>query len=408
MFGWLKRLRKKSISSSHELLEHLLRGGQESMSGVSVDTNTAMRHATVYACVRILSEGIAQLPCVLYSRDGRSKNRATDNPLYTVLHDQPNSWQTAFEYWENVIAHLLLRGNHYSFKNVVSGSVRELIPFHPDRVETKQRDDLSLVYQVTDARGSQRIYEQPEIFHIRALGSNGFTGTSPIAQSRESIGMAIAAEAYGAKLFANRAVPGLVLRHPATLDDTAYKRLQEHLDSTTGGPNVHKTFILEEGMSAEKIGLTPEDAQFLQTRVHQRREIAAIFRVPPYKLGDVEQQPRANVEQLSLEFLTDTLLPWARRIEQAISRDLIGIGDRSLFAEFLVDGILRGDIKSRYDAYKTAIMYGIMSPNEVRERENLNPREGGDEFFVPLNLGGTDAGNEGGGGKGGPQLRIVR
>ncbi len=397
LLSWLfPPKQKQAITTSHELLEYLTGGGAESAAGVSVTPTKALQQATVYACVRVLGEVLAQLPLLVYERRGSAKDKAPDHPLFRLLHSRPNSWQTSFEWREQAMAHLLLRGSTYDLiQRDGDGVIRELIPINPDTVEVEQRADLSLTYRVRQSQGEAREYPQSRIFHVRGLSLDGITGCSVIKYAKESIGTALAGEGFGARLFKNRGVPGGVLYHPATLSPEKITQLRTEWDAGISGENVHRTAVLHSGLDWKGTAMTAEDAQFVETMKYKRRDIAAVFRVPPYKLGDIEQQPRANVEQQALEFVTDSVVPWAARFEQAIQRDLLD--DDTHFAEFRLQGLLRGDIKTRYEAYKTALMFGLMSPNEVRELENLNPREGGDGYYMPLNLSvsGDDVGGLG-------------
>lgn len=397
LLSWLfPPKRKQAITSSHELLEFLLAGGADSAAGVNVTPSRALQQATVYACVRVLSEVVAQLPLFVYVREGRAKRRDPDHPLFPLLRARPNGWQTSFEWREQAISHVLLRGNAYSLINRdADGVVKELIPLSPDSVEVTQGADLTVTYTVRAAQGERRPYPASRMFHLRGLSLDGVRGCSVIKFAKESIGSALAADDFGARLYKNRGVPGGVLTHPASLSPEKITQLRQEWDSGLSGESAHRTAVLHSGLEWKPIAMTAEDAQFIEAMKFKRRDIAAVFRVPPYKIGDVEQQPKANVEQQALEFVTDSVLPWLVRFEQAIARDLIA--DDQHFAEFQVGGLLRGDIKTRYEAYKTGLMFGILSPNEVRELENLNPREGGDDYFMPLNLSteGDDAGGIG-------------
>ncbi len=388
MAFWNK-LFKKTISDSRDL-DLFLRTGSISNSGVTVTCDTAMRCTTVYACVRVLAESVAQLPLITYRRrkDG-GKDRATEHWLYSLLHDSPNEWQTSFEFREMMMGHVLLRGNAYAFINrLQSGRVVELLPLHPDRVEPKQDKDFRITYTITDENGAQQVLRREQIFHIKGLSSNGLVGLNPIEQHRESIGLALATEEHGSRLFSNGANPSGVLEHPMKLSKEAQQRLKETFEEkTTGLLNAHKPMILEEGMKWSQMGMTSEDSQFLETRKFQRNDIASMFRVPPHKIGDLERATFSNIEHQALEFVTDSLMPNLKRWEQAIHMALLTEKDRkTIFVEFLVDGLLRGDIKTRYEAYAKAITNGILSPNEVRSLENLNPRDGGDEYLTPLNM----------------------
>lgn len=368
-------------------------GGGESKSGQSVTPETAMQCAAVQASVRVLAESVAQLPLILYKRtkDG-GKERATDHPLYARLGAKPNGWQTSFEYREAQQVNLALRGNAYAYINRAGGQVRELIPLHPNRVTVEQLDDFRVQYRVRTG-SVENVIPQTEIHHLRGLSTNGLVGLSPIAMAREAIGLSLATEEHGARLFQNGARPGGIITRPKDAgkwSEDAAKRFLASFREAYSGDGLGKTALMEDGMSFTVVGMTSEDAQFLETRKYQRSEIAAIFRVPPHMIGDLERATFSNIEQQSLEFVMHSLMPWLRRWEQAISRDLLTEREReTYFAEFLVDGLLRGDIASRYAAYAVAITNGFMNRNEVRLRENLNPEPGLDVFLSPLNMTGS-------------------
>lgn len=380
----------KNISTSQELQDFLLSGsGIKSASGQIVNADSAMRVAAVYASIRVLAESVAQLPLIVYRRlpGGKGKERATDHPLWKLLHDVPNRWQTSFEFREMCMGHLGLRGNAFALKSRVRGRIRELIPIHPARVEVKQEDDLRITYKISGKDGSVREYGQKDIFHLRGLSFDGVVGISPITYARESIGLSLATEKHGALLFQNGAKPLGVLRHPGRLDKEARENLKQSWQDAHSGGNTHKTALLEEGMEWVSVGMTSEDSQFLETRKFQRSEIASIFRVPPHKIGDLEKATFSNIEQQSIEFVTDSLMPHLRRWEQSITRDLIAPAERGeIFVEFLVDGLLRGDSQARSEFYVKMVNNALLSPNEIRVKENLNPYEGGDEFMKPLNM----------------------
>lgn len=380
---------QNDISSSHELMQEQLRG-HGTQAGVNVNADTAMRASAVYACVRVLAEGVAQLPLMVYQRRSEGgKDRATQHWLWRLLHDQPNRWQTSFEWREMMMGHLVLRGNHYSYKNRVNRGreIRELIPLHPDRMDVEQLSDMALRYHYITPDGQQRTFEQDEIFHVRGMSENGVVGMHPIGYQRESIGHYLAAERHGASFFGNGAFPGAAFKHQGTLSDQAHENLKRDLQEDYGGGNSGKPILLEEGMEWQQLSVSNEDSQFLETYKHKRTEIASIFRVPPHMIGDLERATFSNIEQQSLDFVVYTLLPWLRRIEQAILRDLVPDQMRAiLYAEHLVEGLLRGDMAARKDFYASAINWGWMNPNEVREKENMNPRDGGDEYMIPGNV----------------------
>jgi len=388
--GFLNRILSpgREIKSSADL-ESFLRGGiGGSSSGVNVTPDSAMTIAAVFACVRVLSESVAQLPLVLYRRlpEG-GKVRAVEHPLYPILHDAPNDFQTSFEWREMKQGHTALRGNSYSFINRAGGQVRELLPIHPDKVEPKQ-EDWKVTYKVQMGSGNTREFKQGDILHIRGLSSDGVMGLSPVKLFREAMGLALATEKHGAKLFGNGTRLGGILKHPGTLSENGAARLKQSWeDAHAGVDNAFKTALLEEGISWEAVGMTSEDAQFLETRKFQKTEIASIFRVPPHLIGDLERSTNNNIEHQGLEFVIYTLTPWLRRWESALGKALLPPEQRGeYFIEFLVDGLLRGDFKTRMEGYASALNNGWLNPNEVREMENRNPIEGGDQYLRPLNL----------------------
>lgn len=404
--GWAK----KSNSPDWGTLERYLAwafGGGASSSGIVVNPQTAMQAGAVYSCVKVLAESIAMLPCNIYQRGEKtSKTAATSHPLWPLLHDQPNDFQTNVEFFEMLVACLCLRGNAYAWINRTrSGRVVELLPLHPDMVRVEMGAGFALRYSVTMPDGSFQTLGPGELFHVRGLSLNGWLGISPIAYARESIGLALATEKFGGQLFRNGAKMGGVLEHPGKLGDEAYKRLKISFDEAHSGENAHKTAILEEGMKFSKVTMTADDSQFLETRKYQRSEIAAIFRVPPHMIGDLERATFSNIEQQSLEFVTFTLMPWLTRIEKAIKRDLLSPVERQTYtSKFNVSALLRGDAAARSSYYHNGILDGWMTRNEARVAESelgiiLNPIDGLDIPLMPLNMtDGTDDPDEAAGG----------
>jgi HK97 family phage portal protein len=389
IFGWTikKEKRASSISGS---IDSIFGNIGLSSSGVYVTSDSALGYSPVYACVRILAESIASLPLLLYRKlPGGGKERAQDHPLYFLLKDEPNQYQDSFQFREMLCGHLLLRGNAYA-RIVAKGEVEALIPLNPDRMKVSQNENGTILYTYRNQRGLEEKYTQREIFHLRGLSSDGLTGLSPIELLRDSIGLGLAAESYGSTFFSNNARPGGILKHPGKIDDVAAKRLKEDWQKAySGTSNAHKTAILEEGMAWEQIGLTNADSQFLESRKFQVTDIARIFRVPPHMIGDLDKATFSNIEQQSLEFVMHSLRPWLVRWESAIKRLLLTTEEKkTYFSEFLVDGLLRGDIKSRYDAYSVARNGGWLSVDEIREFENLNPLpdDQGKIYLEPLNM----------------------
>lgn len=369
-----------------------------STSGKRVNERSSMQMTAVYSCVRILSEAMAGLPLHFYAyTENGGKEKAVDHPLYFLLHDEPNPEMTSFVFRETLMTHLLLWGNAYAqiIRNG-KGEVMALYPLMPDRMSVERDSRGQLYYEYTvsmdDAptvKGSQVVLPPSEVLHIPGLGFDGLVGYSPIAMAKNAIGMAIACEEYGAKFFANGAQPSGVLEHPETIKDPT--RVRESWQTTFGGSqNANKVAVLEEGMKYTPISISPEQAQFLETRKFQINEIARIFRVPPHMVGDLEKSSFSNIEQQSLEFVKYTLDPWVCRWEQSMVRSLLTPEEKKrYFVKFNVDGLLRGDYQSRMGGYATARQNGWMSANDIRELENLDriPEElGGDLYLINGNM----------------------
>ena len=357
-----------------------------------------MQMTAVYSCVRILAEAIAGLPLHLYryTPDG-SKVKAVDHPLYLLLHDEPNPEMSSFVFRETLMTHLLLWGNAYAqiIRNG-KGEVVALYPLMPNRMSVDRDKHGQLYYTYTRAsdeaptmNGMTVLLPPSDVLHIPGLGFDGLVGYSPIAMAKNAIGLAIATEEYGAKFFANGAAPSGVLEHPGTIKDPS--RVREAWMSQFGGSaNSGKVAVLEEGMKYTPISISPEQAQFLETRKFQINEIARIFRIPPHMVGDLEKSSFSNIEQQSLEFVKYTLDPWVIRWEQSIQRALLRPEEKKrYFAKFNVEGLLRGDYQSRMNGYAVARQNGWMSANDIRELENLDriPAEaGGDLYLVNGNM----------------------
>lgn len=387
-FPFLASFKRKKTSESFDELIRLAYGHPASASGVTVSESSALRQAAVFSCVRVLCSSIAPLPLHLYkkTRDGREK--ASDHPLYDVLNLNPNEFQSSFEFWEMVVAHLQLRGNFFAHINRLGGRIVELNPLHPDKVSVKQLDDLSLQYQVK-LEGSTRFLSQGEVFHVKGQSMDGVVGLNPIAYMRESIGLAIATERHGAQLFKNGAKPGLAILREDQLSQQAVTKLETSFNAAYGGENSHKTMVLDEGMKVQPLSMTAEDCQFLETRKFQRSEVAGMFQCPPHKIGDLEHATYSNVEHQEKQFVIDSLQPITRRIEQAICKQLLSKREqKNYYPEFLFDFRLKGDTETRFAAYEKAIFSGILSPNEARakENENVRPDGFGDNYYHPLNM----------------------
>ena len=404
IFSGLFRSRDKPTNSTAGSAYRFSLG--QSTAGKRVNERSAMQMTAVYACVRVLSEAVAELPLHLYRyTDKGSKEKAIDHPLYFLLHDEPNPEMTSFVFRETLMTHLLLWGNAYAqvIRNG-KGEVIALYPLMPDRM-TVDRDDKGRLYyeyrksndDAPTMKDGTVVLSPYDVLHIPGLGFDGLVGYSPIAMAKNAIGLSIAAEEYGSKFYANGAAPSGVLEHPGVLKDP--ERVRNSWNSAFGGSsNSHKVAVLEEGLKYTPISISPNEAQFLETRKFQIDEIARIFRVPPHMIGDLEHATFSNIEEQSLEFVKYTLDPWLTRWEQSMQRSLFNEDEKkALFIKFNVDGLLRGDYESRMNGYAIGIQNGFMSPNDIRELENMDliPDElGGNLYMVngnmlPLNQAGS-------------------
>lgn len=395
IFSGLFKSRDKPTDSTAGSRYAFYMGG--STSGKAVTERSAMQMTAVYSCVRILAEAIAGLPLHLYryNSDG-GKEKAIDHPLYLLLHDEPNPEMSSFVFRETLMCHLLIYGNAYA--QIIRNGKDQIIalyPLMPNKMTVDRDESGQLYYQYmrySDEVGGKNetvILKPSDVLHIPGLGFDGLVGYSPIAMAKNAIGLAIATEEYGAKFFANGAAPSGVLEHPGTIKDP--QRVREAWQSQFGGSqNSGKIAVLEEGMKYTPISISPEQAQFLETRKFQINEIARIFRVPPHMVGDLEKSSFSNIEQQSLEFVKYTLDPWVIRWEQSIMRSLLTTKEKkTYFVKFNVEGLLRGDYQSRMNGYATARQNGWMSANDIRELENLDriPAEaGGDLYLINGNM----------------------
>jgi HK97 family phage portal protein len=297
-------------------------------------------------------------------------------------------------------AHNALRGNSFAFINRVGGVVKELLPIHSDRVEVKCDSNWNVTFHVNMANGDVKPFDRSEIMHVCGLTLNGYSGVSPLRYARETVGLALATEKFGGQLFKNGAKMGGILMHPQRFKtEETGKKLAASFDAATSGENSHKTVVLEEGMKWEKITMTADDAQFLETRKFQIPEIARFYRMPLHKIQELDRATFSNIEHQAIDYVVSTLGPWIVRWEQTLNASILSEREQEEFYfEFMVDGLLRGDIKSRYEAYSRGILAGFLNRNEVRARENLDWEEGLDEFLTPTNMAiaGTDSANQGG------------
>ncbi len=368
--------------------------GLGAKNDVVVNETTAMQCAAVFACVKVLAETFATTPLKLYIKGSGGAEEAREHPLFSLVHFSPNEEQTAYNYLLSEKVRELILGNSYSLirRNGINQIV-DLIPFATGSLTPKRTKEGVLYYEYQSGL-EKKDYAAEQILHIPCLSLDGTVGLSPIKQAQEAIGMAIAAEKFGSNFYKNGANVGGVFTHPgggASLDEESAKRMREQLNQTYAGiDNAHKFLLLEEGVTYTRIGIPPEEAQFLAARQYQLQEIARMYRVPLHLVGDLERSTNNNIEHQSLEFIQYTMLPHFKNWEQMLNFKLLSKKERAkgYFFEFSVDGWLRGDHVARSQFYHMMRNDGILSTNEIRLRENLNPRPEpeADELLVNGNM----------------------
>jgi HK97 family phage portal protein len=346
--------------------------GFTTTAGITVTAESALGHPAVLGAVRLIAELTASLPLLVYERTADGRRRAQAHPVYRLLHEEPNPQQTPFTFKETMALHLLLHGNCYLLVQwAEDGSPAALWPLYPSRVQVEMNNGV-ILYKVTN-QGRLVTYTPDDILHIPLLALDGVVGRSPVQLAREAIGAALAAEEYAAGYFANAARPSGVLKTAGVLSEDAAKRLRESWQAAYGRGKAG-TAVLEDGVEFEPIADNAQESQLIESRQFAMRMIAAALRIPPHLLDPTARGTYANVETQSLEFLTFSLQPFLARIEEALTLKLFTPTERRrYFVEFLTDGLLRADTRTRYQAYQMALQSGFMTPNEVRLRENLPP-----------------------------------
>lgn len=372
--------------------------GNTSLSGVSVTSETALAIATVYACIRILSQTVGMLPLQLMenvTEGGREVKRPSRNhPLWAILHDRPNNWQTSMEFRAMEMCHVLLRGNFYAeIRAGRRGFADQLIPLNPDRMnKVELMPDFTRRYTYQPENGREVIYSDDQIYHLMADSEDGIIGRSKLRVARDSFGATLAGDQYAGRFYSQNMTPKGIFTMPGTLSDEAMARLKGGLrKSLQGLGNAHEVPVLEQDLKWQTIGLDNQDAQFLESRAFQVEEIARWFGVPLFMLQHTEKSTTwgTGIEQMMLGYVTITLMPWLVAIERVISRDLILRPDR-FFPKFNVDMLLRGDASSRAEAHRIAVITGWETRNEVRDLEDMNPLPGLDDPLVALNMATVD------------------
>jgi len=366
--------------------------GAQSLSGETVTEQSALTYSAVWNAVTLIAGTIASLPLHLMQMKAEKKRIATDRVMYRVLHDQANPFMTAKTLRETLMGHILLWGNGYAEKVVNGyGELVQLWPITPNLV-TPMWQDGEIVYRVQVGK-EDKYFTRDKILHIPGIGFDGLMGYSVVAMARKSIGLGMAMETFGSLYFGNGTHPGVIVSHPNQLSAAAHANLKKSLtEGYSGLGQSHRLLLLEEGMKLEKVGVPPEDAQFLESRQFQIPEIARWFNLPPHKLKDLTRSSFNNIESEQRSFYTDTLLPWLVTLEQNYNMQLLTDGDRALsgrgrlYYKHVVEGILRADAAGRGAFYREMFNIGAFSINEIRQLEDKDPIEGGDIHLVPMNM----------------------
>lgn len=385
--SWITDLfkRKNTEVLDSAALAEMVSGLGLSDAGIEVTPKNAMALSTVYSCVRVLAETIGMLPINLYQVDGKSRVKASGHYLQKLLRNGPNSYMTTLEWHELIVTHLCLRGNFYAYVNWSGSRVLELLPLNPANVTPELDENWNVHYKVIFPNGRWDYIEAKSILHIRLQTMDGLVGMSPIAQGRHAIGLAKATERHGAKVFANGAHPSGGFTTEAGLKEDQFKRLKLQLEDYKG-ENVHKNLILEGGLKWFQTSMTSEDAQYLETRKFQRAEVCGLFRMPPHKISDLERSTFSNMEHSNIDFYQSACMPYCVRMEQRYIKSLVVQDGNDYQIKFNANGMMRGDSTARANFYTAQIQNGAMSPNEIRELEDMNPRDGGDIYLTPLNM----------------------
>lgn len=391
--GWIGRKIMAATQRGHTgWFTDWAQGGRSTLSGETVSNDNAYQLSTVFACIRAISEDIGKLPLKLYKNvSPRGKQPLPNNRIYKLLHDQPNPEMTAMTFRQVLTAHALGWGNGYAnIERAIDGSVLWLWPLRPDRIRVYRLEDGRIWYEIRTDDDKIGWLRDDNVLHIHGLGFDGLIGYNVIRYARECLGAAVAVQKYAASLYGNSVCAAGILTHPASLKKEAQDRLRKSFEKYRGAKNAHRLMILEEGMSFTQTSIPPEEAQFLETRQFGVPEICRWFRMPPHKVADLSRATFSNIEHQALEYVGDTLMPWFVRWEQEIWRKLLSDEEKAkgMFVRHVAQGLLRGDISTRYQAYQTGRNWGWLSADDVRELEDMNPLpdEQGEKYLIPLNM----------------------
>jgi HK97 family phage portal protein len=369
--------------------------GSAAWSGEPVSVDTALNHSVVWACNRIISETIGFLPCLMMQKKAGAteKRQADDHPMYSALKNAPNEEMTAAGFSETLTSHCVLRGNAYAqiARRSGTGVAMEMYPVHPDRVQPGRDSSGRLVYEVRNGNFGDKTFtvergKPHDIFHMRGIGDDGLVGYSVLHKARQSIGTALAAERNIASFYKNGGRLPYNLKLNRKLPKEDFDQFRRDWESTYNVAG--RVPILEDWLNYEQTGISLKDSQMLETRQFGIPEICRWFLVSPHLVGDLSRATFANIEQLALEFVKLTLATWLTRWEQELWRCVLTKQEKAegYFWRHNLNALLRGDFATRMAGYSTMLQNGIASQNEVRDLEDWNPVDGGDQYHIQLNM----------------------
>jgi len=361
----------------------------------NMDSDTAMKYNALFACVRVLSETVASMPIKIYRKLPNGERESVSNELiYDVLHNKPNSEMSPFSFKEQMMISLNLGGNSVSEKLFNSkGELVGLYPYqHQDVQIDRNKESGKLEYKI-----GGKTLQREQVFHVAGMSFDGVVGLPPIEYIATAIRLGLSYEQFGVNFYKNGANSSGVIEHPEGLDDEHYQRLKKDFEKSYQGlANTGKPIILEGGAKFNQLTIKPADAQLIESKKFQIEDIARVYRMPLHLIQNLDRATNNNIEHQSLEFVKFTMLPWFQRIEEAINCQLLTAEQRlkGYYAEFKIDALLRGDMKSRYDSYAVGRQWGFMSVNEIRKLENMNAVENGDILLQPSNMIEAGGGEE--------------
>lgn len=363
-------------------------GGGPTKSGITVTPETSLGLPAMWSAVSLWSQTIGMLPLQIFTEIDGNKQIDKTHPTYRLLHNKPNKDMTSYIWRMTSMIHAILWGNAYSlieFDNMVRPT--SITPFHPRNVDVRVDDNGKIWYVFTLPSGETLTKDSSNVLHIMGFSTDGITGKSLITALRENIGLGLAAQEFGADFYGRGAKLDAVIEMDKPLSKEGRELLRSSWVSKHGGLDGERLGILDVGMKYNEIGIPPDDSQFIETRKFSVTDIARITRIPPPLLYDLEKSNLANITNLLASFVKFSLNPWLANWEQELNDKLFWDKEKNnTFVEFNVEALLRGDIKTRSEAYQKLIQIGVMNPNEARQLENWNKYEGGDTFFMPLNI----------------------